>query len=106
MPATYNLPTATRICLDLGHKAVAAENEIGKRVRFLHAENLVPVGQSEEHLVLEAGEGHGYQPGDILYMLPWHVCPTIALHAAAQVVENHRLTGEWLTAARNRKISI
>lgn len=101
-----SLPTATRICLDLGHKAVAAENEIGKRVRFLHAENLVPVGQSEEHLVLEAGEGHGYQPGDILYMLPWHVCPTIALHAAAQVVENHRLTGEWLTAARNRKISI
>lgn len=101
-----SLPAPGRICLDLGHKAVAAENEPGKRVQVLNADGLRVVGQSEEHLVLETPPGRHFVPGDVLYMLPWHVCPTIALHAAAFVVEGHRVTGEWLTAARNRKISI
>ncbi len=101
-----SLPAPGRICLDLGHKAVAAENEPGKRVQVLNADGLRVVGQSEEHLVLETTPGRHFTPGDVLYMLPWHVCPTIALHAAAFVVEGHRVTGEWLTAARNRKISI
>jgi hypothetical protein len=45
-----SLPSANRICTDLGHKSVAAENEITRRVFFLNAEGLKPVGQSEEHL--------------------------------------------------------
>lgn len=101
-----SLPAPGRICLDLGHKAVAAENEPGKRIQVLNADGLRVLGQSEEHLVLETAPGRHFAPGDVLYMLPWHVCPTIALHATAYVVEGHRVTGEWLTAARNRKISI
>ncbi|MFM1794235.1 MAG: hypothetical protein RL642_620, partial [Bacteroidota bacterium] len=46
-------PAANRICLDLGHKAVASENEISKRVYFPSNSDLKPVGQSEEHLVME-----------------------------------------------------
>ena len=38
----------SRICMDLGHKSIAAENEIGKRVGFLNVAGLRPVGQSEE----------------------------------------------------------
>lgn len=99
-----SLPGKTRICLDLGHKAVASENEMGNRVYFLHASNLTPVGQSEEHLMVEAGEHHGFAVGDVLYALPYHVCPTVALHERSYVAHNHVVTGEWKHIARDRRI--
>jgi len=101
-----SLPSPTTICTDLGHKSIAAENEIGKRVHFLNAPHLRAIGQSEEHLVLEAGQDHGYKPGDILYGLPYHICPTCALYETASIVENGILAFEWRTVARDRRIRI
>ena len=101
-----SLPTNTKICLDLGHKSVAAENVLDKRVRFLNAPDLLIIGQSEEHLIVEAGENHGYKPGDLFYALPYHVCPTVALYDKASTIENNQVTGEWPTLARNRKINV
>jgi D-serine deaminase-like pyridoxal phosphate-dependent protein len=101
-----SLPDATKVCLDVGHKSVSAENELIKRIWFLNAPDLKPIGQSEEHLVMEAGEGHGYKPGDVLYALPYHVCPTIALYERAITVENNTISGEWMNVARDRKINI
>ena len=101
-----SLPSATRVCTDLGHKSVAAENEIGRRVFFLNAPDLAPVGQSEEHLVCEAGNDHQYKTGDVLYGLPYHVCPTVALYERVYTVENGKIAGEWKTMARDRKVSI
>ena len=94
-----------KICTDLGHKSIAAENEIGKRVSFLDVEGLKPVGQSEEHLVLEAGD-HGFRIGDVFYGIPFHVCPTVALYDRAYTVENGIVTGEWATTARDRKLTV
>ena len=45
-------PTANRLCLDLGHKAVASENP-HPRVTLFGLEDAAAVGHSEEHLVLE-----------------------------------------------------
>lgn len=101
-----SLPTETKICLDLGHKSIAAENVLDKRVRFLNAPDLQVVGQSEEHLVAEAGKDHGYKPGDVIYAMPYHICPTVALYDKAVTIENNKITGEWQTLARNRKITI
>ncbi len=101
-----SLPDKTHVCTDLGHKSVAAENDLGKRVFFLNANGLTPVGQSEEHLVLEAPEGHGYHPGDVLYALPYHICPTVALYERVLTVENGNLTGEWKNEARDRRITV
>jgi D-serine deaminase-like pyridoxal phosphate-dependent protein len=101
-----SLPTATRICIDLGHKSVAAENELARRVYFLNAPDLQPISQSEEHLVLEAGEGHNYKTGDVLYGLPIHICPTVALYERAITIENGTTSGEWKTIARDRKIEV
>ena len=70
----------TRICIDLGHKSIAPENELSRRVYFLDQKPLVPIGQSEEHLVLEAGAQHGYKIGDLIYGMPYHICPTVALY--------------------------
>ena len=101
-----SLPAADKICLDLGHKSVAAENPIDHRVFFPDAPGLKPVGQSEEHLVVEAESGHAWKTGDVLYAMPFHICPTVALHERAFTVENGRVTGEWPTVARDRTLTI
>ena len=101
-----SLPSSNKICTDLGHKSVAAENEITRRVFFLNAEGLKPVGQSEEHLVLETNEDHPYKVGDVFYGLPYHVCPTVALYERVYTIENGKVTGEWKTVSRDRKISL
>jgi len=101
-----SLPSATRICTDLGHKSVAAENEISRRIYFLNAAGLTPASQSEEHLVCEVKVGHEYKTGDVFYGIPYHICPTVALYERAIVVEHNRAVGEWRTIARDRKITI
>jgi D-threonine aldolase len=101
-----SLPDETKLCLDLGHKSVSAENELNKRIYFLNAPELVLVGQSEEHLVVDAGKDHHYKIGDVLYGLPYHVCPTIALYERAITIEDNKISGEWRNIARDRKINI
>jgi D-serine deaminase-like pyridoxal phosphate-dependent protein len=101
-----SLPSVNKICTDLGHKSVAAENEITRRVFFLNADGLKPVGQSEEHLVLETNESHFFKVGDIFYGLPYHVCPTVALYERVFTIEKGEVTGEWKNIARDRKISL
>lgn len=100
-----SLPDATKICLDLGHKAVAAENDLSMRVWFPEAPGLTPLSQSEEHLVLEAGAGHRFKTGDLLYGLPYHICPTVALYESTPIAVNGIARGEWYAPARNRKIT-
>jgi len=101
-----SLPGDDKICIDVGHKSVSAENELAKRIYFLNAPNLVFTGQSEEHLVANAGKGHVYKVGDILYGLPYHICPTIALYERAIIIEKQTTAGEWKNTARDRKITI
>ena len=101
-----SLTGANRITLDLGHKAVAAENELAKRVFFLNAPNAIIIGQSEEHLVIELSGDHDFTIGDVLYGLPIHICPTVALHAYASTVYSHHFTDEWKITSRDRKITI
>jgi D-threonine aldolase len=100
-----SLPGAGKICTDLGHKSVAAENELAKRV-FFPEFDLTPTGQSEEHLVLAINTADHFTPGDILYGIPWHICPTVALYDSVKIVVNGQCTGEWKNMARDRKITI
>jgi D-threonine aldolase len=100
-----SLPGSSRLCVDLGHKSIASENDLHHRVFFLNAPELKIISHSEEHLVLEAEKAHRYQPGDVLYGLPFHVCPTAALYERAITVENNKVTGEWKTMARDRKLN-
>lgn len=106
MSRVISFPDRTKICMDLGHKSIGAENELTRRVFFLNAPELQPLGQSEEHLVLEAGPNHSYQLGDVLYGLPYHICPTVALYERAITIENGEPSGEWKNIARDRKISV
>ena len=101
-----SLPGAGKVCTDLGHKSVAAENEMTKRVFFPEHEYLQAISQSEEHLVLENSSDTVFTPGDILYGIPCHICPTVALYDSIRIIENGQCTGEWKNIARDRKITI
>ncbi|HEY1871730.1 MAG TPA: D-TA family PLP-dependent enzyme [Chitinophagaceae bacterium] len=101
-----SLPSSTKVCTDLGHKSVAAENEITRRIFFLDASDLTPVSQSEEHLVCEVHKDHSHKTGEVLYGLPYHICPTVALYERVYIIENGKILGEWKNAARDRKINI
>ena len=70
---------------------------------FLNAPGLEPIGHSEEHLVLEITDGATYQVGDLLYGVPFHVCPTIALHDKVTVVSNGHVVEQWSTT-RHRSL--
>ena len=101
-----SLPDQTKLCLDVGHKSISAENELSKRIYFLNAPELVMMGQSEEHLVVDAGKGHQYKIGDVLYGSPYHICPTVALYERAVTIEDGEMSGECKNIARDRKINI
>jgi D-serine deaminase-like pyridoxal phosphate-dependent protein len=96
-------PGARRLCLDLGHKAIASENP-PPRVHFLNAPGAQAVAHSEEHLVVELDSANQWKVGDCWYGVPWHICPTVALHGKAVVIENGRATKQWRIDARNRHL--
>jgi D-serine deaminase-like pyridoxal phosphate-dependent protein len=93
------------ITTDLGHKSVAAENPF-PRVHFLNAPDAKPVGQSEEHLVAKVPDSSLFKVGDVLYGVPIHICPTVALYEKAAVIENNEAVTEWRVVARDRKITV
>lgn len=101
-----SIPAPGTICIDLGHKSIASENSLPERVSFLNTPNLKPVGHSEEHMILHVEDDSRYQVGDLLYGLPYHVCPTVALHDQSAIVENHLVVRYWETLSRNRRITI
>jgi D-serine deaminase-like pyridoxal phosphate-dependent protein len=99
-------PTATRLTLDLGYKAVASDPPAGKRCVLLDVPDYEPILQNEEHLVVETPAADRFQPGDEVLAIPTHVCPTCAMHRQAYIVEGGRVTGAWDILARDRVLTI
>jgi D-threonine aldolase len=97
-------PGGRRVCLDLGHKAVASENPHPRAV-FPEVPDASAVSHSEEHLVLETDRAADLRVGDVIYAIPWHVCPTVALHDRAVVVRDGRAAGTWAVTARTRSVA-
>jgi len=100
-----SIPDADTICTDLGHKSVAAENPF-PRVNFLNLPGAEPIGQSEEHLMLRVPDTSLFAVGDVLYGVPVHICPTVALYDTAKVIEHQKVVGYWRVIARDRSINI
>ena len=98
-------PTSGRLCLDLGHKAVASEMA-QPRVRLMGLEDADLVLQSEEHLVVQTPRADQYQVGDVLYGIPRHICPTMALHSDIWAVHDGVADESWPVVARTRKLTI
>lgn len=101
-----SLPDDTKICIDMGYKAITCEHSLPHRGYFLNAPHLKSYSQSEEHLVIEVEKGHNYKIGDLFYVLPYHVCPTVAMYNNAYVIEGGHVTGKWTITARGRELSV
>ncbi len=98
-------PAANRLCLDLGHKAVASENP-HPRVHLLEIPNAKFVMHSEEHLVIETDQAPRFEIGAPIYGIPWHICPTVALHSEAVAVIDGKAKQHWSITARARRITV
>ena len=98
-------PGRGRLCLDLGHKALAPDTA-PPRVRLLEIPDAVQVMHSEEHLVVETPDAEDFLVGACFHGIPRHVCPTVALHAEAWVVENGAAGERWPITARARRLTL
>jgi len=98
-------PGSNRLCLDLGHKAVAAENP-PPRVKFLNLSDAMAISHSEEHLVIATARAGEFTVGDCLYGVPRHICPTVALHSEANIISAGRASERWYVLGRDRRITV
>jgi D-serine deaminase-like pyridoxal phosphate-dependent protein len=99
-------PTSTRLTLDLGYKAIASDPPAGKRCILLNVPDYEPILQNEEHFVVETPAADRFRPGAEVYAIPTHICPTVAMHKQAYVVEDGRVTGTWDIVARDRILTV
>jgi D-serine deaminase-like pyridoxal phosphate-dependent protein len=99
-------PTSTRVTFDLGYKAIASDPPAGKRCVLLGVPEYQAVLQNEEHLVVETPQADRFKPGDEVLAIPTHICPTVAMHKSAYVVEGGRLTGTWDVVGRDRVLTV
>lgn len=99
-------PKTNRLTFDIGTKAVASDPPAGKRMVLLDVPDAMPIGHNEEHYIVETPSAEQFEIGDVVYAIPAHVCPTVALHKDALTAEGGRITGSWQIAARDRKLTI
>jgi D-serine deaminase-like pyridoxal phosphate-dependent protein len=91
------------ITCDAGHKTVSADAGLPTCLVVGHPE-LTPLGPSEEHLpmAVQAGKS-GPQVGDILYLLPRHICPTVNNFDSALLVRRGQIESVEKVTARGRE---
>ena len=99
-------PGENRLTLDVGHKACAADQPAGDRLRFPAIPDAREVMQSEEHLVIETAHATDWKLGDAMVVIPRHACPTCAVHSFGNVIESGKSVTEWRVASRNRRLTL
>ncbi len=98
-------PGEGKLCLDLGHKAVGSEME-PPRVHLLGIDDYRLEVHSEEHMVISLENAGQFKVGDVIYGIPIHICPTMALHDFAWIVEQGQVVDQWKIQARTRALSL
>ena len=97
-----SLPGDDRVTCDAGSKAVEGTGP-DRIAAVVGHEELVALGQSEEHTVFRATGGARPDRGALLRLLPGHVCPTVNLAAHAVLLEDGELVGRVEVAARGHE---
>ncbi|HTS09264.1 MAG TPA: alanine racemase, partial [Candidatus Eisenbacteria bacterium] len=91
------------VTCDAGHKAVSADAGVPTCVVVGRPE-LTPLPPSEEHLPLAVKEGHEVPAvGDVLYLIPRHVCPTVNNFDAALIVREGKIESVEKVSARGHE---
>jgi D-serine deaminase-like pyridoxal phosphate-dependent protein len=94
------------ITCDAGHKTVSADAGVPTCVVLGHPE-LEPLTPSEEHLPMRV-TGNGDVPGigEVLYLVPRHVCPTVNNFDDALIVSAGKLIAVESVSARGRERAV
>jgi D-serine deaminase-like pyridoxal phosphate-dependent protein len=95
-------PTPTVVTCDAGHKSVSADAGIPTCAVAGRAD-LTPLKPSEEHLPIEGTAGTLPKIGELLYLIPRHVCPTVNNFDDAVIVEHGRIVGVEHVTARGHE---
>lgn len=91
------------VTCDAGHKAVSADAGVPTCVVVGHPE-LTPLAPSEEHLPIAVREGFdGPSVGEVLYLLPRHICPTVNNFDSALWVRNGKIESVEEVSARGHE---
>ena len=99
-------PAGDLITFDLGYKACASDPALEHRLIFPALPDAELVRQNEEHLVVRSQLGADLEPGDCQLAIPWHICPTTALHKLVHVVVGEQVVERWEVLARDRWLTI
>lgn len=105
MTRVISHPTPTTFTLDLGTKGISCDQSYRGRLLDVEADSQF---QHEEHWLWKMRPGHEAERpaiGDILFVIPAHVCPSTVLYDSIFVVENGKLADKWQIAARKRKLT-
>lgn len=96
-------PKANLITCDAGHKALSADAGFPNCAVWNHPE-LTPLHASEEHLPIQTTSGSRVPDiGEILYLVPRHVCPTVNNFDDALLVRAGRIVETAPVTARGRE---
>jgi D-serine deaminase-like pyridoxal phosphate-dependent protein len=98
-------PLANRITCDAGHKAVSADAGV-PTCDVVGWPGLVGQKPSEEHLPLDVISGKAPARGELLYLLPAHVCPTVNNFDRAVIVREGRVESIEPVTARGREVFV
>jgi D-threonine aldolase len=81
-------PGGNLVTVDLGYKAVSPDQPAGSRCHFLDLPDAQEVRHSEEHLVIRTQSADRLKLGQMLRVLPAHICPTVALHDQMMLLDD------------------
>jgi len=106
MARVVSHPREGIVTCDAGHKTVSADSGIPTCVVVGHPE-LTPLSPSEEHLPMQVAPGAtGPQVGDVLYLLPRHICPTVNNFDDALLVRDGAIEAVEKVTARGREMPL
>jgi len=98
-------PSGDMICIDLGNKAVASEMP-QPRIFLPEIGNYEIISHNEEHMVIRTADSEKMKVGDVIYGIPYHICPTVDRYDKVSVVRNGKVAEQWKVEARKREITI
>jgi D-serine deaminase-like pyridoxal phosphate-dependent protein len=102
MSRVVSHPHENTFTCDAGHKAVSADAGVPTCVVVGHAD-LTPLSPSEEHLPIKAKSESALRVGDLVYLLPRHICPTVNNFDSALLVRNGRIQSTEKVSARGHE---
>ena len=98
-------PKPNVITCDAGHKSVSADAGV-PTCSVAGRADMIPLKPSEEHLPIEVSGGAVPAIGELLYLIPRHVCPTVNNFDDAVIVEHGRAIRVEHVTARGHEVPL